>query len=125
MIEQMRDIDSSRDHFLHTIITRQAADNSFDDLSPEPVASHEFNSDTMEQLFPDYFEADKSLGAINKGSLLATGAMCLAYAHTESVPRHLKIDVLELGASTLQEAAFMESVASHNSLEQVDERLKL
>lgn len=125
MIEQLRDIGGNKDLFLHDIIGQQAADDAFDDLSPNSASSREFSKDSIEQLFPSYFEAGKSLGAIDDRSLLTTGAMCLAYAHTESVPRLLKVDALELGASALQEAAFAQAVDTHNSIEEVDTRLEL
>lgn len=124
VIERMRDVNRNKDLFLRNIIGQQVA-GTLNDILLSSGDSHEFDRDSIEQLFPSYFEADKALGAIDEESLMITGAMCLAYANTESIPHYFKVDALELGASALQEAAFVQSVDSHNSIEEVDARLEV
>jgi hypothetical protein len=94
-------------------------------VSRSDSQSHEFHQRSIEDLFESYYEAGKTFGWIDEKQLMMTGAMCMSYAQSDNIPDFLKVDALELGASAFQEAAFKQSVDSHNDVHTVDSRIEV
>lgn len=125
MLEHAGEAKRKRTIFLNEIIAQQVSD-LFHDISTRMISDHEFDHDSIEDLFPDYFRSDKQLGrAIDEEGLMMVAAVCLAYLRTESIPTFFKVDAAELGSSALREAAFLQAVDSHNNVDTVDERLEV
>lgn len=93
-------------------------------VSRSDSPNHEFHQRSIENIFESYYEADKTFGHIGDTSLMTTGIICTSYAQSDHVPDFVKVDALELGASAFQEAAFRQSLDSHNAVQTVDTRIE-
>lgn len=124
MLDRVDEAKRKKELFLNETIAQRVGD-IFQDISARIVKDHSFRHDSIEELFPDYFTADKQLGIFDEESLTMLSAVCFTYIKAEGIPRFFKVDAAELGASALREAAFIQTVESHNSVDTVDERIDM
>jgi hypothetical protein len=76
-------------------------------------------------LFTDYLAAPKRLGTLQADWLRICAIQALAYPESNTVSKTITAQAYELAGSALWESAFVQSQASHNSIESVDQRLGL
>ena len=123
MLERMADVKRRKNDFMQSIVGDRIAD-IFRDGSRQLLDGHVFKKDSIEVLFDDYFTCPKTLGCIDEESLTLLGTRAAWSMKGKLVPDFFKVDALELSSSAYFEAAFAETLATHNSINTVDERLQ-
>lgn len=95
-----------------------------DGLIQDSLDNYDLAYEPIEGFFADYFQHDKTLGAVQEEQLVTVGMICIAYVRSPDVSTNFKVAALELGASSITEAAFVRTVAEHAYADTVDERLQ-
>lgn len=123
MIELYSDV-QKRNKAFHLNLVASVGRDLFLDSAKEQLEGYAYGPDSINELFTEYLEAPKRLGAVDDDSLAILTLRALSYAQTNNPPKDIKSDMFEIAASSAWEAAFIQTQSSHNSINTVDDRLE-
>lgn len=123
MIELYSVVQKRKEKF-HLNLLAQVGLGIFRNTAKEELGEYEYHPGSVKELFSEYLAAPKHLGAIDDESLQILALRALTFSEVNSPPKAVRSEMLELGASAIWEAAFVQTRATHNSINTVDERLE-